>query len=73
MLKGMPPGVQDAVEDAGARLLYLPSNSPEFNPIEQAFAKLKTAVAQHKRSHFSKLFPLLPKLFSGTHVPDPHI
>ncbi|KOX49646.1 IS630 family transposase ISMex30 [subsurface metagenome] len=42
MLKGMPPGVQDAVEDAGARLLYLPSNSPEFNPIEQAFAKLKT-------------------------------
>jgi len=34
-------GVQDAIEAAGARLLYLPSYSPDFNPIEQAFAKLK--------------------------------
>jgi len=35
-------GVQDAIEAAGARLLYLPSYSPDLNPIEQAFAKLKT-------------------------------
>ena len=35
-------GVRDAVEAAGARLLYLPPYSPDFNPIEQAFAKLKT-------------------------------
>ncbi len=34
-------GMQDAVEAAGARLLYLPAYSPDFNPIEQAFAKLK--------------------------------
>jgi len=34
-------GVQDAIEAAGARLLYLPSYSPDLNPIEQAFAKLK--------------------------------
>ncbi|GJD58426.1 hypothetical protein MTDSW087_02416 [Methylobacterium dankookense] len=34
-------GVQDAIEAAGARLLYLPSYSPDFNPIEQVFAKLK--------------------------------
>lgn len=34
-------GVRDAIEDAGARLLYLPSYSPDFNPIEMAFAKLK--------------------------------
>lgn len=34
-------GVQDAIEAAGARLLCLPSYSPGFNPIEQAFAKLK--------------------------------
>ena len=34
-------GVQDAIEAAGARLLYLPAYSPDFNPIEQAFAKLK--------------------------------
>lgn len=34
-------GVREAVAAAGARLLYLPSYSPDFNPIEQAFAKLK--------------------------------
>lgn len=34
-------GVREAVAAAGARLLYLPSYSPDFNPIEQVFAKLK--------------------------------
>ena len=34
-------GVREAIEAAGARLLYLPPYSPDFNPIEQAFAKLK--------------------------------
>jgi len=35
------PGVHQAIEAAGARLLYLPPYSPDFNPIEQLFAKLK--------------------------------
>ena len=35
-------GVREAIEQAGARLLYLPPYSPDFNPIENAFAKLKT-------------------------------
>lgn len=34
-------GVRKAIEDAGAGLLYLPPYSPDFNPIEMAFAKLK--------------------------------
>ena len=34
-------GIRQAIEAAGADLLYLPPYSPEFNPIEQAFAKLK--------------------------------
>ena len=34
-------GVREAVEAAGARLLFLPPYSPDFNPIENAFAKLK--------------------------------
>jgi transposase len=34
-------GVRDAIEAAGARLLYLPPYSPDFNPIEMAFSKLK--------------------------------
>jgi transposase len=35
------PGVREAIEVAGAMLLYLPPYSPDFNPIEQLFAKLK--------------------------------
>ena len=34
-------GVREAIEAAGAELLYLPPYSPDFNPIELAFAKLK--------------------------------
>jgi transposase len=33
--------VRDAIEAAGAMLLYLPPSSPDFNPIEMVFAKLK--------------------------------
>jgi transposase len=34
-------GVREAVEARGASLLYLPPYSPDLNPIEMAFAKLK--------------------------------
>jgi transposase len=34
-------GVQEAIRAAGASVLYLPSYSPDFNPIEQLFAKFK--------------------------------
>ena len=35
------PSVRALIEAAGATLLYLPPYSPDFNPIENAFAKLK--------------------------------
>jgi transposase len=34
-------GVRTAIEAAGAQLFLLPPYSPDFNPIENAFAKLK--------------------------------
>lgn len=34
-------GVKDVIEAAGASILYLPPYSPDLNPIEQVFAKLK--------------------------------
>jgi transposase len=33
--------VRDLIRSAGAKLFYLPKYSPDFNPIEQVFAKLK--------------------------------
>ena len=45
MLDNLPAhkvsGIRERIERAGARLLPLPPDSPDFNPIEQAFAKLK--------------------------------
>lgn len=34
-------GVRDAIEAVGAKLLYLPPYSPDLNPIEMMFSKLK--------------------------------
>ena len=39
-------GVREAIEAAGASVAYLPPYSPDFNPIEQVFAKLKTLLRQ---------------------------
>ncbi len=36
--------VRNAIRSAGARLLFLPKYSPDLNPIEQVFAKLKSFV-----------------------------
>jgi transposase len=40
------PAVRQMIEAAGARLLYLPSSSPDLNPIEEMWSKVK----QHLRS-----------------------
>ncbi|GJD94418.1 IS630 family transposase ISMex41 [Methylobacterium iners] len=38
------PAVRAAIEAAGARLLFLPPYSPDFNPVEMAFSKLKAGL-----------------------------
>ena len=36
-----PGAIQRAIRSVGAKLLFLPKYSPDLNPIEQVFAKLK--------------------------------
>lgn len=43
------PAVDRAVEAAGARVLRLPPYSPDFNPIEQAFSKVKAVLRKLAR------------------------
>lgn len=44
-------GIRSAIEQAGAELHYLPPYSPDFNPIEMAFSKLKSLLrARAERS-----------------------
>jgi len=41
--------VRRAVRDVGARLVFLPKYSPDLNPIEQAFAKIKHWMRQAQK------------------------
>ncbi len=40
-------GVREALEAVGARLLYLPPYSPDFNPIEPMWSKIKQTLRSH--------------------------
>ena len=55
-------GVREAIEAAGASLVYLPPYSPDLNPIELAFAKLKTLLRQTAERNFGELQQALAKL-----------
>lgn len=41
-----PKRVRELIEERGWELLYLPSYSPEYNPIEEAFAKIKNLLRE---------------------------
>jgi putative transposase len=43
--------VRQAIRAAGARLMFLPKYSPDLNPIEQLFAKLKAFLRKAARPH----------------------
>jgi transposase len=55
-----------AVRATGARLFFLPQYSPDLNPIEQAFSKLKTLLRKQNARSFedieAALRDLLPNL-----------
>ena len=50
-----PRRVRELIEARGSQLIYLPSYSPEYNPIEEAFAKVKDLLrkaAARRRRHW---------------------
>jgi transposase len=53
------PDVQAAIERVGARLRFLPPYSPDFNPIEQAFAKLKAFLRAARPRSFDQVVELV--------------
>ena len=52
-------GVRGAIERVGATLWYLPPYSPDLNPIELCFAKLKTLVRAARCRSTETLWPFL--------------
>jgi transposase len=53
------PGVRTAVEAVGASLRFLPPYSPDFNPIELAFAKLKAFLRAARPRSFDQVCTLI--------------
>ena len=51
--------VREAVEAAGATLFFLPPYSPDFNPIENAFAKLKTLLRKAAARTIDQLWRII--------------
>ncbi|ACB27138.1 putative transposase of insertion sequence [Methylobacterium radiotolerans JCM 2831] len=56
-------GIRECIEAAGARLLYLPAYSPDFNPIERAFAKLKAILRAEAARTISDLWDTIRRAF----------
>ncbi len=58
-------GVREAIEAIGAKLLYLPPYSPDFNPIEQVFSKLKALLRKFSECTVDALWTRLGKLLDA--------
>ena len=58
-------GVREAIAAVGATVRYLPAYSPDLNPIEQAFAKLKAALRKGAARTVTALIKLIGKLIKA--------
>jgi transposase len=58
-------GVRQMIESRGASLLYLPPYSPDFNPIEQAWSKLKQLLRGVKARLVEQLEPALTQAIAA--------
>ena len=58
-------GVREAIEQAGATLLYLPPYSPDLNPIELAFSKLKRLLRDAAERTVEALWQTIGRLLEG--------
>ena len=62
-------GIREAIESVGATVLYLPPYSPDLNPIEQAFAKLKAMLRKAAERTRDGLWDAIACLFQH-YTPD---
>ncbi len=63
-------GVREVIESIGASLIYLPPYSPDFNPIEQMWSKIKAFLRKVKARSIDKLEEVLPLAFNTINNSD---
>ena len=62
--------VQAIIEAHGATIKYLPPYSPDLNPIEQVFSKLKALLRKAAERTYDKLWRLIGKLLDEFHADE---
>ena len=65
-------GVREALEAAGARLLYLPPYSPDFNPIENLWSKVKQSLRRLAPRTAEDLLQAAATAFAAISTADCH-
>ena len=64
--------VRELIEECGCHLVFLPSYSPDFNPIEEAFSKVKTLLRKAKARSFEALVEASGRALSAMSEEDAH-
>jgi transposase len=64
--------VRELVEGAGCELLYLPTYSPDLNPLEEAFAKVKAILRKAEARTREVLIEMLSQAISAVTAQDAH-
>ena len=65
-----PARVRELIEEQGCELIYLPAYSPDFNPIEEAFAKIKGILRRAGARTKDALVDVLGEALSAISVQD---
>lgn len=63
-------GVRQAIESGGAKLLYLPPYSPDFNPIEMLWSKIKSILRKWKSRTVQQLNLSISQAFTLVSLSD---
>ena len=63
-------GVKEAIEAAGASVRYLPPYSPDLNPIEMMWSKIKALLRKWRKITVPELHAVIPDAFNAVSKVD---
>jgi transposase len=65
-----PKRVRELIEERGCELVYLPTYSPDYNPIEEAFAKIKNLLRKASARSKETLIEAIGAALSAVNAAD---
>jgi transposase len=64
------PRIRQLIEERGCELIYLPPYSPDFNPIEEAFSKIKSLLRKAEARSRERLVEAMGRAISAVTARD---